>query len=127
MRMILSNARIVTGDVIALGRFYRGITGITPVGSEEYLEFRGDGGITLALCSERAMALFGAGAAVSRSNRTIILDFRVADVDRERERIRPLIPECVLEPTTQPWGNRSALFRDPDSNLISFFARSRAV
>jgi catechol 2,3-dioxygenase-like lactoylglutathione lyase family enzyme len=28
----------------------------------------------------------------------------------------------VLEPTDQPWGNRSMLFRDPDGNLVNFFA-----
>jgi hypothetical protein len=26
-----------------------------------------------------------------------------------------------MEPTDQPWGNRSMLFRDPDGNLINFF------
>ncbi len=25
-------------------------------------------------------------------------------------------------PTDQPWGNRSMLFRDPDGNLINFYA-----
>jgi len=28
----------------------------------------------------------------------------------------------VQEPTTMPWGNRSILFRDPDGNLVNFFA-----
>jgi catechol 2,3-dioxygenase-like lactoylglutathione lyase family enzyme len=121
--MKLASARLVTSNVPALGQFYREITGITPVGSEEYLEIRSASGITLALCSQRAMALFGASAAVAAANRSVILDFCVADVDRERARLRSLLPRCVLEPTTQPWGNRSMLFRDPDGNLISFFAR----
>jgi hypothetical protein len=29
--------------------------------------------------------------------------------------------DVVQRPTTQPWGNRSLLFRDPDGNLINFF------
>jgi uncharacterized glyoxalase superfamily protein PhnB len=33
----------------------------------------------------------------------------------------------VMEPTTQPWGNRSMLFRDPDGNLINVFAPVRAA
>jgi hypothetical protein len=33
-----------------------------------------------------------------------------------------LVSEFVPEPTTQPWGNRSMLLRDPDGNLINFFS-----
>ncbi len=32
-----------------------------------------------------------------------------------------MIGDFVQRPTTQPWGNRSLLFRDPDGNLINFF------
>jgi len=28
----------------------------------------------------------------------------------------------VKPPTTQPWGTRSVYFRDPDGNLVDFFA-----
>jgi catechol 2,3-dioxygenase-like lactoylglutathione lyase family enzyme len=28
----------------------------------------------------------------------------------------------VKGPTTQPWGTRSIYFRDPDGNLVDFFA-----
>ena len=52
----------------------------------------------------------------------MILDFEVADVDAERKRLQGLVREFVLEPTNQPWGNRSMLFRDPDGNLINFFS-----
>jgi uncharacterized glyoxalase superfamily protein PhnB len=66
--------------------------------------------------------LHSAGAATARSNRSMILDFEVADVDREHARLQSLVDKFVLEPTTQPWGNRSMLFRDPDGNLINFFS-----
>jgi uncharacterized glyoxalase superfamily protein PhnB len=45
----------------------------------------------------------------------------VADVDAEWRRVQPFVPEMLMEPTTQPWGNRSVMFRDPDGNLITFF------
>jgi predicted enzyme related to lactoylglutathione lyase len=61
-------------------------------------------------------------ATAPAANRSVILDFEVADVDRERARIADLVGPLVLEPTNQPWGNRSMLFRDPDGNLINFFA-----
>jgi uncharacterized glyoxalase superfamily protein PhnB len=52
----------------------------------------------------------------------VILDFEVEDVDKEYRRLGTLVTEFVLPPTHQPWGNRSMLFRDPDGNLINFFA-----
>jgi hypothetical protein len=45
----------------------------------------------------------------------------VEDVDAERSRLQAVVPTWVQEPTNQPWGNRSMLFRDPDGNLINFF------
>lgn len=118
--MRLSHARIVTDDVLGLARFYRELTGISPVGSEEYVEFRGDG-LTLAIGSQRSAALFG-GAAEPRVNRSVVLEFRVDDVDRERARLGRLVTEWVREPTTEPWGTRTTLFRDPDGNLIALFS-----
>jgi catechol 2,3-dioxygenase-like lactoylglutathione lyase family enzyme len=67
------------------------------------------------------MELFGAGAARPADNHTAIIEFRVDDVDREFSKLKGVIDEFVQEPTTQPWGNRSLLFRDPDENLINFF------
>jgi hypothetical protein len=29
----------------------------------------------------------------------------------------------LLPPTTQPWGNRSMIFRDPARNLVNVFSR----
>lgn len=31
--------------------------------------------------------------------------------------------DVVLAPTTMPWGNRSALVRDPDGNVVNLFRR----
>ena len=67
------------------------------------------------------MALFSAGAAVPESNRTAIIEFVADDVDRAYEQVAGLA-EIVQKPTTMPWGNRSVLFRDPDGNLVNFFA-----
>jgi catechol 2,3-dioxygenase-like lactoylglutathione lyase family enzyme len=120
--MKLAHARIVTKDVPALARFYEEITGITPAGVEDYKEFQTPAG-AFAISSENKMDLHGAGAATSGANRSMILDFEVADVDLERVRLSTIVEEFVLEPTDQPWGNRSMMFRDPDGNLINFFAR----
>ena len=119
--------RIVTEDVQALTRFYKEITGIAPmVFNDAYVEFPNEG-TALAISSQQTMELHGAGATVPASNRSIVMDFQVDDVDQERRRLDAIIDEFVLEPTNQPWGNRSMLFRDPDGNLINFFAPIRPV
>ena len=119
--MKLTHARIATHDVPALVRFYEKITRISPIGGDDYVEFRSPVGI-LAICSQRSVDLYNAGATIPAANRSAMVEFQVDDVDRERERLRGTVTEFVLEPTTQPWGNRSMLFRDPDGNLINFFA-----
>ena len=118
--MKLASTRIVTKDVPALARFYEDITGVAAVGNEDFVEVRTSGSV-LAICSERSVVKDNAGAAVARQNRSVILEFEVEDVDAEQARLQPMIGEWVLEPTTQAWGNRSMLFRDPDSNLINFY------
>ena len=57
------------------------------------------------------------------SNKTIMLEFHVEDVDREYERLKQMSIQWVKPPTTQLWGSRSMYFRDPDGNLLNFFTR----
>jgi uncharacterized glyoxalase superfamily protein PhnB len=81
-------------------------------------------GLALAICSQCASDIYARGATTPAENRSIILDFEVADVDAERQRLADVVPQFLLEPVTLPWGNRSMLFRDPDGNLINFFTKS---
>ncbi|HEY6256237.1 MAG TPA: VOC family protein [Xanthobacteraceae bacterium] len=123
--MKLAHARIVTNDVPGLTRFYREVTGMTPRGDDVYVEFHAPA-LALAISSQRTIDRHRAGATMPAANRSMILDFEVVDVDQERARLASVIGEFVLEPTTQPWGNRSMLFRDPDGNLINMFSVAHA-
>lgn len=121
MSMSFASARIVTKDVRALAGFYERVTAIAPVfGSDEFAEIRTPSG-TLAISSLRSSDRNGAGAATPGSNRSMVVEFIVEDVDKERARLASIVKDFVLEPTNQPWGNRSMLFRDPDGNLINFY------
>jgi pimeloyl-ACP methyl ester carboxylesterase len=122
--MKLSFTRIATRDVARLAAFYRDITGISPAGRDDYVELATPTS-GLAIVSQRAMDRQGPGVTAPAANRSVILDFEVEDVDRERARLAGLVDTFVLEPTDHPWGNRSMLFRDPDGNLINFFAPIR--
>jgi len=119
--MKLAFARLVTNEVFALAQFYGEILGVEAIGSEDYVQLHTEG-TGLALSSKRSVDLFNAGAADPRANRSVVLDFQVPDVDKERSRLERLIAHFVLDPTDQPWGCRSMLFRDPDGNLFNFFS-----
>jgi len=123
--MKLVSTRLVTHDVNGLVRFYSSVTGIIPVGIEDYVEFETPTGI-LAISSKRGVDMFNVGAAEAAANRSVIIEFEVDDVDRERSRLDRVVGNFVMEPTNQPWGTRAMLFRDPDGNLISFFAQTIA-
>ena len=119
--MNLYDVRIVTADVDRLVRFCEQVTGIDVTRLDPgYAELRTPGGV-VAISTQRKVDARSPGAAVPASNRSAIIDFRVADVDRERTRIDGMALDVVLEPTDQPWGTRALLFRDPDGNLVNFF------
>ncbi len=119
--MKLVSTRIITADVPSLVGFYELVTGADAVWANDlFAEIPTPVG-TLAIGSDKTVSLFGAGSAEPAANRTAIIEFIVADVDAEYDRLRDRLDEVVTEPTTMPWGNRALLFRDPDGNLINLF------
>ena len=118
--MDFASIRMITGDLEPVVRFYEQVTGIpavrpTPVFAELHLP-----SCTIAFGHAQTAQLFK-NAAHPADNHTVIIEFRVDDVDKEYERLKTLVSEWVLEPTTMPWGNRTVLFRDPDGNLVNLF------
>jgi uncharacterized glyoxalase superfamily protein PhnB len=122
--MELVQGRIVTDDVEGLAGFYASLLGAAVALNEYYVEIQA-GGASVGF-SRRRFTEYDAGADADRQRRDkIILDFQVEDVDAEYPRIAALGVDWVLAPTTQPWGNRSMIFRDPDGNLVNIFSRPR--
>lgn len=121
--MEFASIRIITDDVDRLTRFYESVTGVAasrpaPV----FAELRTPTG-TLAIASTATVAMLGDRAPQPGSNDSIIIEYLVTDVDAEFARLKDVLEDIVLEPTTMPWGNRSAMFRDPDGNLVNLFSR----
>lgn len=119
--MQFASIRIITDDLDRLVSFYEQVTGVkaerpAPPFAELVLP-----SATLAIGHSQTVGLFGAGAARAADNHSVILEFRVDDVDSEYTRLQALVNDWVQEPTTMPWGNRSILFRDPDGNLVNLF------
>lgn len=72
--MKFASIRVVTEDVSALARFYQRITGVAPVGNEDFVEVRTAGAV-LAICSRRSVDRDNAAAAVAGADRSVILEF----------------------------------------------------
>ncbi|NQX25130.1 VOC family protein [Curtobacterium sp. VKM Ac-2852] len=123
--MSFASVRIITDDLEGMVAFYERITRQpaerpAPV----FAQFSGPGG-TLAIASTATVAMLG-GALTPATNRSVLIEFEVADVDGEFAGLQLGSDDVVLEPTTMPWGNRSALVRDPDGNVVNLFSRPAA-
>lgn len=119
--MDLASIRMITDDLERVVAFYERITAVaavryTPVFAELIMP-----SCTLAIAHTQTTQLFGEESARPADNHTVIIEFRVDDVDSEYERLKPLVSDWVQQPHTMPWGNRSILFRDPDGNLVNLF------
>ncbi|PYY65167.1 VOC family protein [Curtobacterium sp. MCPF17_003] len=123
--MSFASVRIITDDLEGMVAFYERVTGQqaerpAPV----FAQFSGPGG-TLAIASTATVAMLG-DALTPATNRSVLIEFEVADVDGDFAGLQLSSDDVVLEPTTMPWGNRSALVRDPDGNVVNLFSRPAA-
>jgi uncharacterized glyoxalase superfamily protein PhnB len=120
--MPFASIRIVTENLDGLVAFYEQVTGQqaerpAPV----FAQFSGPGA-NLAIASTATVAMLD-GALAPATNRSVFIEFEVADVDGEFAKLQPESEDVVLEPTTMPWGNRSAMVRDPDGNVVNLFSK----
>jgi uncharacterized glyoxalase superfamily protein PhnB len=117
---------LITNNVKRLVDFYEPILATKAKWSgEDYAEFPTGAGV-LAIFSAEAQEKYIPGSAEAAKNRSIVLEFKVVDVDREYRRLESYVKIWVKPPTIQPWGTRSVYFRDPDGNLVDFYTTAKA-
>ena len=122
--MKLAQIRLITDDVPRLAAFYAAVAGSAPMGSDVYVEIEiGRAGRAIAISSRAALEAHGAFDTRITDEYPFIIDLEVHDIEVERKRLGAVAKDMVVEPTTQPWGNRAMTFRDPDGNLVSMFSR----
>ncbi|MGA2653006.1 MAG: VOC family protein [Terracidiphilus sp.] len=123
-RPTLTNTCLITSDLDRLVAFYEQVLATKAVRSgPSYVEFPSARGV-LAIFSAEAQEKYIPGSAEAAKNKSVILEFKVDDVDREYRRLSPIVTTWVKPPTTQPWGTRSIYFRDPDGNLVDFYTKA---
>ena len=121
--MNFTSVRVITGDIKRLTGFYERATGATATWyTDDFAEITSPLA-TLAIGSDRTVALFGEGVARPADNHSVIIEFLLDDVDAAYQELAGWLGpgQVVQPPATMPWGNRSLLFRDPDGNLVNFF------
>lgn len=123
---ILSN-RVHVGlfveDIEKMVLFYRDILGFaTDWDGGPYASFKvNDGGLFMFDRKQFAKAMNQPYESPKFYNLTMEIGLGVptkADVDREYARLMALEVHSVLEPETQPWGQRNFWIADPEGNLI---------
>ena len=112
---------LVTKDVLRLRSFYAAILQVEAEGDDTFTMLSTQGA-ALSIFAEEGMERMARGSMQDSGCGRYTLEFEVEDVDREIERLKALDVIFVKPPTTQPWGRRSVWFRDPDGNIINFFA-----
>jgi predicted enzyme related to lactoylglutathione lyase len=128
--MELVQCRMVTDDVEGLAGFYARLLDAPAALNEYYVEIQA-GSASVGFSRRRftecreadGMPAPGPSEPGPVRRGGIILDFLVGDVDAEYPRIAALGVDWVMPPTTQPWGNRSMMFRDPAGNLVNVLSR----
>lgn len=121
--MNLVSIRIITSNIDGLVKFYEQITGLSVVQyTPDFAELKTPTA-TIAIGSTKTLQFFGGDdVAQPAQNRSVIIEFRVDDVEKDYERLADYLQDnMVQKPTIMPWGNKSLLFRDPDGNLVNFF------
>ena len=122
----LMHTCLISDNVNRLVDFYEPVLKLKAQWSgKDYAEFHTRAGV-LAIFSSTAQENYIPGSTDAGKNRSAILEFDVADVDKEYARLQSLVKTWVKRPTTQPWGTRSIYFRDPDGNLVDFYAPRKA-
>jgi len=121
--MDLLSIRIITANFDGLVKFYEQVTGLPVVKyTPDFAELKTPTA-TIAIGSTKTLQFFGGDEVAQPSqNRSVIIEFRVDNVEKDYERLAAYLQNNIVQkPTTMPWGNKSFLFRDPDGNLVNFF------
>ena len=120
--MNFASVRIITDDVDRLVEFYEKVMGYRRSDPRPYLPNSPCHHAPLQSATPRRRAIrrrFRSGA----NNRTIIIEFRVDDVEAEYVRLKPFVDHWVKEPTMMPWGTVLCCSAIPMATFLTSLSR----
>jgi len=112
---------LITKNVSNLAAFYKKVLAVTADGDDSHVELHTDGA-GMTIFSVEGMESLAPKSMQGAGNGSFTIGFEVEDVDAEYDRLKAFAVDFVKLPTTHPWGTRSFWFRDPDGNIVNFFA-----
>lgn len=117
-RFIRSGLYVVSSDVEESTRFYEAVFNRQPIiKTQNFVGFDIVGGL-FAIASRQAFA------PDAPTGRNVVPYIMVSDIDAEFARIRRLVPEALESRSVIREGAVALFkFRDPDGNIVEFFAR----
>ena len=121
MKRQFRSACLITQNVPKLRDFYQDVLQVEAEGNANFVAFE-PVGVPLTLFHTEGMEQMAPGSMQGAGVGNVVLEFEVEDVDAEYARLLEMHIPIVKPPTTQPWGLRSVWFRDPDGNIVNFFA-----
>ena len=113
---------LITNNVPALTKFYTNVLGVEAVGDDNHAELKTEGA-TISIFSTRGMDEMVSGSMQGAGHGSFTIGFEVRDINAEYIRLREMDIEFLKSPTAHPWGCISFWFRDPDGNIVDFYAR----
>lgn len=127
MRSRIALITILTDDVPRLAAFYRDTLGFAVQQDlGQYVEFESSG-VRFALCARSILQAASGDASYTEARRGHAFELAFpcdspAEVDRAYADIVARGATPIHAPADMPWGQRTALFADPDGNIHELFA-----
>lgn len=112
---------LITHRVKVLADFYTAVLEVKAEGDDVHVTLKTDGA-GMAIFSTAGMEGMAPHSTQGAGSGSCTLMFEVGNVDEEYGRLKALGVEFVKLPETHPWGSRSLWFKDPDGNVVDFFA-----
>jgi catechol 2,3-dioxygenase-like lactoylglutathione lyase family enzyme len=112
---------LITKNVPSLADFYARVLGIDAEGDDTHVELN-TRGAKISIFSVDGMENLAPSSMQGAGHGSFSIGFEVQDVDAEYDRLKAMEVEFIKLPTTHPWGARSFWFRDPDGNIVDFYA-----
>ncbi len=126
MKAQINLITIWTNSIHPMKNFYKKILGFNIINDlGDYVEFQ-NSGVRFALCMRSVMFDHSDAYKIEPCGQTFELAFpcdTIEDVDYTYKIIIDLGATPVQEPKDMPWGQRTALFADPDSNIHEIFCQ----